>query len=63
MTRRYQDIYPSRPILDSAAKFATPVTDLMTLEYFEAEPAIMEEAVFAQHHVLLNLREAPHRVE
>ena len=35
----------------------------MTLEYFEAEPAEMPHQVFDQHHILLNLRDEPHRVE
>jgi AraC family transcriptional regulator len=37
--------------------------DLLTLEYFEAEPATMPELVFDQHHILLNLKDEPLRVE
>ena len=37
--------------------------ELLSLEYFEAEPNTMPTEVFAQHHVLINLREKPHRVE
>ncbi len=37
--------------------------DLLNLEYFEAEPARMPHEVFAQHHLLLNLRATPTRVE
>jgi AraC family transcriptional regulator len=36
---------------------------LLNLEYFEAEPATMPHEIFAQHHLLLNLRETPMRVE
>lgn len=35
----------------------------LNLEYFEAEPARMANEVFSQHHLLLNLRDAPMRVE
>ncbi len=63
MPRRYQDIYPSPPLLDSAALARPSAADLLTLEYFEAAPATMPAEVFDQHHILLNLREEPHRVE
>ena len=63
MPRRYQDIYPSSPLLDSAALARPSAAELLTLEYFEAEPATMPTEVFDQHHILLNLRERPHRVE
>lgn len=61
--RHYQDVYPSAPTLNSRTMASTLAADLLTLEYFEAEPGEMPEAVFAQHHVLLNLKEEPHRVE
>ncbi len=60
---RYQDIYPSAPLVRSADNMRPTAADLLTLEYFEAEPASMPELVFDQHHVLLNLRDAPMRVE
>ncbi len=63
MGTRYQDIYPSSPILDSAAMVRPSAADLLTLEYFEAEPGEMPTRTFDQHHVLLNLKEEPHRVE
>ncbi len=63
MPRRYQDIYPSRPILDSATLGRPSAADLLTLEYFEAEPDKMPTEAYAQHHILLNLRDEPHRVE
>ncbi len=63
MPRRYQDIYPSQPILDSANLSRPSAAELLTLEYFEAEPAEMPVDVYAQHHILLNLRDEPHRVE
>lgn len=37
--------------------------ELLTLEYFEAEPGEMPYAAFPQHHILINLCESPHRVE
>lgn len=63
MALRYQDVYPSPPLLDSAAVLRPSAADLLTLEYFEAEPDEMPEAVFAQHHLILNLRDEPTRVE
>ncbi len=63
MSRRYQDIYPSDPLLRSTDIARPSAASLLTLEYFEAEPAVMETDVFAQHHVLINLKDEPHRVE
>ncbi|THB76417.1 MAG: AraC family transcriptional regulator [Desulfobacteraceae bacterium] len=63
MGNRYQDIYPSSPILDSGALLRPSAADLLTLEYFEAPPGQMPEKIFDQHHVLINLRDAPMRVE
>jgi AraC family transcriptional regulator len=60
---RYQDIYPSAPLLDSRALARPSAAALLTLEYFEAAPAEMPTLTFDQHHILLNLRETPHRVE
>lgn len=37
--------------------------ELLSLEYFEADPASMPTQAFEQHHVLINLRDKPHRVE
>lgn len=37
--------------------------ELLSLEYFEAEPASMPTEVFDQHHILLNLKDEAHRVE
>lgn len=59
----YQDIYPSSPILDSARDARASAAELLTLEYFEAKPASMPTQVFGQHHILLNLKDEPHRVE
>lgn len=59
----YQDVYPSLPILDSARDARASAADLLTLEYFEAEPASMPTRVFDQHHILLNMKDEPHRVE
>ena len=63
MTVRYQDIYPSEPLLDSTALTRPSAAELLTLEYFEAPPGEMPAKVFDQHHILLNLREEPHEVE
>ncbi len=60
---RYQDVYPSSPILDSAKVARATAAELLTLEYFEAEPDAMPTRVFDQHHILLNLKNEPHRVE
>ena len=63
MPERYQNVYPSAPLLDSASLVRPSAAGLLTLEYFEAEPAQMPAEVYEQHHVLLNLKEEPHRVE
>ena len=63
MPNRYQDVYPSPPLLDSSQLARASAAELLTLEYFEAAPAQMPTKVFEQHHVLLNLRDEPHRVE
>ena len=60
---KYQDVYPSSPILDSAIHARSSAAELLTLEYFEAEPGTMPTQVFGQHHILLNLKDEPHRVE
>lgn len=59
----YQDIYPSPAILRSFDIVRPRAAELLNLEYFEAEPAQMPHEVFSQHHLLLNLRETPMRVE
>lgn len=60
---RYQDVYPSDALLRSFDVVRPRAADLLNLEFFEAEPAGMLEAVFDQHHLLLNLQEREHRVE
>lgn len=60
---KYQDIYPSDALLRSFDITRSHAADLMTLEYFEAEPGEMPHQIFDQHHILLNLRDQPHRVE
>ncbi len=59
----YQDIYPSPAILRSFDLVRPRAAELLNLEYFEAEPARMPHEVFSQHHLLLNLRDTPMRVE
>ncbi len=63
MPPRYQDIYPESPLQRSDQLNRPSATELLTLEYFEAEPGEMPYEVFAQHHILLNLQDEPHRVE
>lgn len=38
-------------------------SDLLSLEYFEADPDEMPTQAFDQHHILISLKETPHRVE
>jgi AraC family transcriptional regulator len=59
----YQDVYPSAALLRSFDILRPRAAELLNLEYFEAEPATMPHEIFAQHHLLLNLRETPMRVE
>ena len=60
---RYEDIYPSEPLLRGQDVLRPRAADLLNLEYFEAEPAGMPTEIFEQHHLLLNYQENPHRVE
>ncbi|MEM6587971.1 MAG: AraC family transcriptional regulator [Pseudomonadota bacterium] len=63
MPRRYAEIYPSLPLINSEAMGHVSAASLMSLRYFRAEPDTMPEEVFAEHHVLLNLNSVPHRVQ
>ena len=63
MPRRYAEIYPSIPLLNSEEMEHVSATALMSLRYFQAEPDSMPEEIFAEHHVLLNLCDTPHRVQ
>lgn len=63
MPRRYQDVYPSPPLLRSTDELPPRAADLVRLEYFEAAEGQMPKETFAQHHVLVNLRDEPQRVE
>ncbi|MEM9507828.1 MAG: helix-turn-helix transcriptional regulator [Cyanobacteria bacterium P01_E01_bin.35] len=60
---KYQDIYPSEPLVQSINLVRPRAADLLTLEYFEAEPAAMPTDRYEQHHIILNLRDEPHRLE
>lgn len=51
MGTRYQDIYPSSPLLDSAAIARPSAADLLTLEYFEAENFTKTITVEERAHV------------
>ncbi|WP_170604900.1 helix-turn-helix domain-containing protein [Ruegeria arenilitoris] len=63
MPRRYQDIYPSLPLLNSDELEHVSAAGLMSLRYFQAAPDRMPENVYTEHHVLLNLQSRPHRVQ
>jgi AraC family transcriptional regulator len=60
---RYQEVYPSTALLRSFDVVRPRAAELLNLEYFEAEPAGMPAEFFDQHHILLNLRDTPHRAE
>lgn len=60
---KYQDIYPCEPLIQSINLVRPTAADLLTLEYFEAEPAAMPTDRYEQHHIILNLRDKPHRLE
>jgi|GEM_PF-796446 len=61
--RTYQEIYPSEPLMRSGDQVRPRAADLLSLEYFEADPDTMPAEAFAQHHILINLKDEPHRVE
>lgn len=63
MASRYQDVYPEAPLINSVDVVRPLASELLTLEFFEAEPGEMPYEVFEQHHILINLCDAPHRVE
>lgn len=63
MPKRYQEVYPEEPLLNSEGVRKISAMELLTLEFFEAEPAEMPHEAFSQHHILINLREEPTRVE
>lgn len=63
MPRRYRDIYPSSPLLNSDELEYQSAAALMSVQYFQAAPDTMPEEVFAEHHILLNLQEKAHRVQ
>ncbi|WP_395342544.1 helix-turn-helix transcriptional regulator [Ningiella sp. W23] len=63
MPNRYQDIYPEPPLLEGGATDKLSALSLLQLEYFEAQPGEMSQQVFAQHHILINLKPEPHKVE
>ncbi|MEO0440272.1 MAG: AraC family transcriptional regulator [Pseudomonadota bacterium] len=61
--KTYQDSYPSDPLVRSKDIIRPRAADLVTLEFFEAEPADMPAQIYDQHHILINLRDGPQRVE
>ncbi|MEM6626393.1 MAG: AraC family transcriptional regulator [Pseudomonadota bacterium] len=61
--RTYQEIYPSEPLMRSGDQVRPRAADLLSFEYFEADPDTMPTEAFAQHHILINLKDEPHRVE
>lgn len=60
---RYQDVYPEEPLINSHQIRRIKAIEVVTLEYFESQPGEMPYEIFEQHHVLINLREKPHRLE
>lgn len=63
MPRSYRDVISAFPLLTSDTLDHPSAAALMTVQYFRAEPDSMPEDVFSEHHVLLNLRKDPHRVQ
>ncbi len=63
MPNRYQNIYPEPPKLAGTSLDTNSALSMLTLEYFEAQPGEMPKEVFSQHHVLINIKPEPHRVE
>lgn len=61
--KTYQDTYPSEPMIRASDLVRPKAAALLNLEFFEAEPATMERERYAQHHVLINLKQTPQRVE
>lgn len=61
--KTYQEIYPSEPLLRSGDLVRPRAAGLLMLEYFEADPDTMPTRAFDQHHILISLKEEPHRVE
>lgn len=63
MPNRYQDIYPEEPLIKSRDLKKRSAMALLDMDFFEAERAEMPHEVFEQHHILINLRAEPMRVE
>ncbi|EDX82414.1 transcriptional regulator, AraC family protein [Synechococcus sp. PCC 7335] len=59
----YQDRYPSSPMLRSTDIIQTRAREVISLEYFEIEAGQMPPLVYSTHHILINLKESPIRVE
>jgi AraC family transcriptional regulator len=62
-TTKYEDIYPSEPVIRSSDIVHPRAADVLRLEYFEAEPDTMPTLIFDEHHILINLHDKPLRVE
>lgn len=62
MTNFYQDVFPEAQI-SSVEQIGQKASDLLMLDFFESEPGEMPYQSYDQHHILLNLRTEPHRVE
>lgn len=63
LMKTYQDTYPSEPLLRASDLVRPKAAALLNLEFFKAEPARMPSEVYAQHHILVNLKPTPQRVE
>lgn len=55
MLMNYQEVYPIPPRLDSRGLQSQSATDLLTLEYFEAEGGEMPYHSYRQHFISLNV--------
>jgi AraC family transcriptional regulator len=59
----YQNVYPTTPAIQSKDLVRPSASDLLKLEYFEAQPGTIPINAYDQHHIVCNLVEKPHRVE
>jgi AraC family transcriptional regulator len=56
-------MYPSAPLLSAQAIERPAAAGIMTVSYFQAEPSSMPEEVYAEHHILINVRDEPMRTQ
>lgn len=63
MPKRYRDIYPTLPLIDSDGIEHVSAARLMSVQYFQAPPDSMPEDVLVEHHLPLNLKDEPQRLQ